>query len=389
VDTWIGALLKLEPVAIVVLLCLLVSLIQGMRRGASGSARHLFFFVWEVVTAVVALILAWKLASRLTIIVKEWLIAREIIVPAEQMNGAKQLWYTFVTSIRDFELLRFGLLFLIGYMLLRFALSWLYPLGGMLFDLIEGKRQPRHNHIYSENDGDSAGRVTGAALGTLMGAGRASIVLVVLFIYVTLLPDGPLTDTIRASAFYSKTAEELLHPVAGDVLARRGPVIAEEVQAEFRRVLQRKYEVIDASVPEDIQEAALAITRHADGDEAKAKALYDWLGSRITYDWDKARNYVDHGVWKEQTPMETFTERQGVCIDTARLYAVMARTAGLEVRVVTGMGADGRGGFGAHAWNEVKLADQGGKWIPLDATWASSGNWFNPARFDETHIRET
>ncbi|MFD0715236.1 transglutaminase domain-containing protein [Paenibacillus sp. GCM10027626] len=386
-NRWLEALFQWEPVAIVVLLLLLGSLIQGMRRGASGSARHLFFFVWEAVTAVLSLILAGKIAAHTTTYVKEWLIAREIMVPNEQMGTLKQLWYTFITSLRDFELLRFGVLFLLAYMLLRFALSWLYPLGGMLFDWLEGNRHQRGRHLENMKQGFT-GRAAGAALGTMMGAGRAFIILSLLFIYISLLPDGPMVDSIRASALYSKTAEELLEPVAGDILTKRGPVLAEEMQAEFRRVLQRKYEVIDAAVPDDIEEAAKAVVKHASTDEEKAKALYDWLGSRIAYDWDKARNYTERGVWKEQNPADTFATRQGVCIDTARLYAVMARTVGLEVRVVTGLGADGSGGFGPHAWNEVRLADQGGKWIPLDATWAASGNWFNPKGFETTHIRE-
>ena len=108
-------------------------------------------------------------------------------------------------------------------------------------------------------------------------------------------------------------------------------------------MLQRKYEVIDAAVPSDIAAASAAVTKNADTDVQKARALYDWVGSRIAYDWDKANNYVDHGIWHEQTPIETFSTRKGVCIDVARLYAVMARSAGLQVRVVTGQGATGDG----------------------------------------------
>lgn len=37
-----------EPIAIIVLLLLIGSLIQGMRRGASGSARRLFFLFGKV-----------------------------------------------------------------------------------------------------------------------------------------------------------------------------------------------------------------------------------------------------------------------------------------------------------------------------------------------------
>jgi len=65
---------------------------------------------------------------------------------------------------------------------------------------------------------------------------------------------------------------------------------------------------------------------------------------------------------------------------------VMARSIDLNVKIVTGLGYDGRGGFGPHAWNEVQLAN--GQWAPLDATWHSSGiNWFNTPDFHKTHVR--
>ncbi|MBB3108443.1 hypothetical protein FHS18_000471 [Paenibacillus phyllosphaerae] len=384
-DSWMQALIKPEPVALIILVVLLGSLIQGMRRGASGSAKHLFFFVWDAATAVLSLIVAGRAASWLSPYVRDWLIAREITVPKQELGMFSQLWYTLITSLRDFELMRFGILFLAVYFLLRFLLSLLHPLGAMLFDLLSRSQTETRMRDAGMR---SASRATGAIIGSLLGVGRAFIVLAILFVYVTLLPDAPLVDSIRGSSFYAKTADEVLMPVAGDVLAKRGPVLTEAVQTEFKRVLQRKYEVIDAAVPPDIEEAARQVTLKAGSDEEKAKALYDWLGTRIAYDWDKARNYEEHGIWKEQSPAETFQTKTGVCIDIARLYAVMARTVGLEVKVVTGQGADGRGGFGPHAWNEVRLNDQEGGWIPLDATWASSGNWFNPEDFEETHIKE-
>ncbi|GGD75337.1 transglutaminase domain-containing protein [Paenibacillus nasutitermitis] len=385
-NTWVHALLKPEPVALMVLLVLLGSLIQGMKRGASGSARRLFFFIWQAAAVILSLLLAGRVAKWLSPLLKNRLIQSGIEVPQEQLGAWKQLWYTLVTSLRDFELLRLGVLFLISYLLLRMLLGWLEPLCGLLFQTLANSREDRgegSEKLLSK----TASRTTGAAIGTLLGAGRAFVIIAFLFVYVTVIPGGPLTESIRASAFYNKTADELLDPVAGDVL-RRGPVFTEAVGVEFRRVLQRKYEVIDANVPEDIGQAAAAVTSKAKTDKDKARALYDWVGSRIAYDWDKADNYEQHGIWKEQTPVDTFNTRLGVCIDVARLYAVMGRSAGLEVRVVTGQGATGSG-YGPHAWNEVRLADQGGIWIPLDATWASSGDWFNPDGFSRTHIRET
>jgi hypothetical protein len=386
-NTWVQALLRPEPVALVVLLVLISSLIQGMRRGASGSAKHLFFFIWQAVTVVVSLLLAGRVTEWLSPLVRDWLIKQHVQVPQHELSTMKQVWYTIVTSLRDFDLLRFGVTFLIAYTLFRYLLSWLYPLCGMLYESYVRSKDTRRTGEGMRFSG-TASRATGAMIGALLGAGRAFVLITILFVYVSMMPSGPLTDSIRASAFYNKTATELLTPVAGDVLTR-GPVFTKAVETEFRRVLQRKYEVIDSAVPANIEQAAVKITKNAGSDEKKARALYDWVGTRIAYDWDKARNYEEHGIWKEQTPTETFNTHKGVCIDVARLYAVMARAAGLEVRVVTGLGATGSGGYGPHAWNEVRLADKDGAWIPLDATWASSGDWFNPSGFSSTHLRET
>ena len=189
-------------------------------------------------------------------------------------------------------------------------------------------------------------------------------------------------------AFVNAVAAQSLEPLAGEALHTRLPVLTETISAEMGDILRRRYEVIDNQVPDDIAGAAAEIAGGASGDEEKARLLYDWVGSRIVYDYDKADNYIQRGIWKEQTPQDTFDSRLGVCIDYARLYAVMARSQGLEVRVVTGLGYDGRGGYGSHAWNEVFVGEREA-WIPLDPTWAGSGNWFNPPDFDETHIKET
>lgn len=373
-----------EPIAIIVLLLLIGSLIQGMRRGASGSARRLFFFVWEGLAVIVCLILAAQLTNTLSPAVAKWLTSK-VKVPLHDLSGVEQAWYTLLTSLRDFALLRYGVLFLLSYLLLRALAALIEPLLERAVEgvLRSGKEEPIA-HLQSRR---SASRAIGALIGAAHGAGRSFVFVVLLFVYVSLVPNGWYVDKISESMVYTKAAS-WLSPVAGDVLAGQGPVLAQAVEAQFKQILQRKYEIIDYAIPAEIEKAALYVTKDAQTNEDKARKLYDFLGTRIAYDWDKARNYEEQGIWKEQTPPETFDTRKGVCIDIARLYAVMARSAGLEVRVVTGMGANGKGGFGPHAWNEVRISEGDNGWIPLDATWANTGNWFNPPAFDDTHIRD-
>ncbi|MGU3472459.1 transglutaminase domain-containing protein [Paenibacillus sp. D51F] len=382
-------LLDMEPVSLAVLLVIAVSLLQGFGRGARNSSQRLFHFIWEGVLLIAALAGAAKLAQLLSSPASRWLQAH-VHLPQKEMAGLEQAWYTFLTSVRDLPLLRFGVLFLIGYALLRLLLSTLTPLAWRAFGAAAYPARTAEEVGEEAGAGSrrSANRAAGAVIGGLHGVGRSLVLLALLFLYVSVFPTAPLAGNIESSPVYRQAADKLLQPVAGGLLEGSGPVITEAVGSEFQQVLQRRYEIIDSNIPADIGDAARQVTAGAVSDRDKAELLYEWLGKRIAYDWDKADNYTSKGIWKEQTPEETFKSRKGVCIDTARLYAVMARSAGLEVRVVTGLGADGRGGFGSHAWNEVKLADEGGKWIPLDATWASTGDWFDTADFDKTHVRK-
>ncbi|MFS0727168.1 transglutaminase domain-containing protein [Paenibacillus sp. 1P07SE] len=377
-DQWLDTLLRFEWVSVLLLLVLAGSLVQGLFYGASGSAKRLFRFLWEAVWIAISLLLAAQAAGLLSPRLQRWLIDRSIRIPDEEMNTLLQIWYAFITGLRDFALLRFGVVFLLAYIVLRGLFALLTP-------IVLHKQGSRGEALTSS--GWLAGllsKLTGAAIGAVHGIGRAFVLLALLFIYVTLLPTAPMADHIQASTTYRETTERLIAPLAGPVLTRHGPVITKAVETEFRQMLQRRYEIIDHAVPAEIGEAARHVTEELDGAEAKARALYDWVGTRIAYDWDKADNYIDHGVWQEQTPQDTFDMRRGVCIDVARLYAVMARSVGLDVRVVTGLGGEG-GNLGPHAWNEVRTEDG---WIPLDATWARAGDWFNPPNFDDTHIRD-
>nr|WP_138754867.1 transglutaminase domain-containing protein [Paenibacillus sinopodophylli] len=382
--SWEQWFTELEPIGIIMFLLLLGSLVQGLRRGASGSAKRLFFFVWEGIVIASCLVLSAQLTNKWSPLFASWL-SEAVKVPTQALSGFEQAWYTLLTSLRDFALLRYGVMFLLGYLLLRALAACLEPWAERIVDSMLRSRS-KEEELFSQGK-KQASRAVGAILGAVHGAGRSFVFVALLFVYVSLMPSGWYVNQISDSSIYNKAAA-WLSPVAGDVLAGQGPVFTEAVEAQFRQILQRKYEMIDYAIPTEIEQAALYVTKDAQTNEEKARSLYDWLGTRIVYDYEKASNYEEKGIWKEQTPPETFDTRKGVCIDIARLYAVMARSVGLEVRVVTGMGADGIGGFGPHAWNEVRIGEGDESFIPLDATWANAGDWFNPPAFDETHIRD-
>ena len=118
-------------------------------------------------------------------------------------------------------------------------------------------------------------------------------------------------------------------------------------------------------------------------DEAKAYAIYQWVGQNITYDNKKAQELEDGDVNLKSGAIAAFDTREGVCFDYASLYVAMARDAGLKVRLITGEGFDGTQ-WVSHAWNQVYIPSQN-KWINVDCTFYDAGNFFNSSDFNEYH----
>jgi len=378
-ESWLQSLFDLNLVSALLLVILLFSIVQGLLRGASRSAGRLVSLVSGGVLSVLGLLASIPLTVWLSPIVQKWLAG--IALPERELSQWEQVYFTLLSAVRDFPLMRFAVLFMISYWLIRtvLGLASAFALGGknssFLGRLIFGGERPA----------SLLSRVAGAGIGAVIGLARCLMVIAVLFIAVTLFPDSGFSRYVQASPVYQHGARTVIEPLSGNLIKEKLPVFTRSVEEELNGILQQRYEVIDANIPQDIELAAAEITKKAESDEEKARLLYDWVGSRVTYDYDKVRDYEDNGHWREQTPQMTFDTKRGVCIDYSRLYAVMARSQGLDVKVVTGLGYDGRGGYGPHAWNEVYLKEQK-KWVPLDATWASSGDWFNPPAFEETHI---
>lgn len=358
---------------------LLLALFQGWRRGASNSAGRLFTMLSGAILTLLGLAISVPFTIWLSSRVQLWLADYSAKVPSGDLSGWERAYYTFMTSMADFPLMRFAVLFIISYSFIRLLFA-------VLISLIFGGRRS----LFNRSKGRPANfisRLTGLVIGGLIGVARCIVVVALLFIYVTLYPTQPFSQHVEASPIYQDGAQMIIEPLSGNLVKEKLPVFTKAVEQELGGILQRKYDIIDRSIPVDIEQAAAKIAGQANTEEEKARLLYDWVGTRVTYDYSKVDDYEQKGIWHEQTPQDTFDTKLGVCIDYARLYAVMARSQGLKVKVVTGLGYNGQGGYGPHAWNEVYLTDQN-KWIPLDPTWAKSGNWFNPPKFAETHVEE-
>lgn len=371
---------SINLISILIVLTIAASVLQGFFRGGSGSARHFVGMLVEAGIVILSMLVAWKSVQLVSPWIQSWLKGLDLQIPAVEISTMKQVYYTVMTSLRDFPLLRFGVIFLLGYVVIKQILN-------RVVDIVLG-RWLAERYAIPNRSHSLLSSVSGGAIGSIAGFARALMLIAILFIYVTLFPHSMVTPYIESSHMYQKGAKEVISPFTGDFIAEKAPVFTRAVEQEFTNILQRKYEVLDAKIPSNISDAAKEITANGKTDEEKAKLLYSWVGTRVQYDWDKVKLYEEQRIWKEQSPEDTFNTREGVCIDYSRLYAQMARSIGLDVKVVTGLGYDGQGGYGPHAWNEVYLKETD-RWVPLDSTWVASGaNWFNPPNFDQTHVRD-
>ena len=132
------------------------------------------------------------------------------------------------------------------------------------------------------------------------------------------------------------------------------------------------YSVKDALVKKDatgyandgkeVFDAAFAavnqVVKDGMSEEEKVKAIHDYLIYSANYVNDG--NYQSAENWASGAG-GVLIHKEGVCNSYAIAFYMMAVSAGLDCRYVTGT-ADG----GGHAWNQVKVD---GKWYYIDCTW--------------------
>ncbi|MDP4144296.1 MAG: transglutaminase-like domain-containing protein [Bacillota bacterium] len=116
---------------------------------------------------------------------------------------------------------------------------------------------------------------------------------------------------------------------------------------------------------------------------SKARRLYNWVGKNISYDNEKANKVLNNDYNVESGAIPTFATRKGICFDYASLYTAMCRADGIKVRIVTGQGFNGVN-WVSHAWNQVFITEEN-RWINVDCTFASGGNYFDTTVFAVDH----
>jgi transglutaminase/protease-like cytokinesis protein 3 len=114
------------------------------------------------------------------------------------------------------------------------------------------------------------------------------------------------------------------------------------------------------------KEVAWALTSPFASQRLKARAIYAWVCTNITYDrnvYTVQRNQV------QITPADVLRCRKTSCEGYARLLIELCAAIGIEAVKVVGVAKGGGNIDERHAWNLVRLD---GQWVEVDATWGSS-----------------
>lgn len=102
-------------------------------------------------------------------------------------------------------------------------------------------------------------------------------------------------------------------------------------------------------------------------DYRKARTIYDWICSNITYDYDTLN---DSGYMLKYTAYAALMNRTAVCNGYAELFYCLAHEAGLNVKFISGSVTYSDAG---HAWNIVEID---GAYYCVDSTWdAGNREW--------------
>lgn len=97
-----------------------------------------------------------------------------------------------------------------------------------------------------------------------------------------------------------------------------------------------------------------------EGEEAKIKAIHDWLANNIRYDF----------TYEKKKAIIGLTEGKMVCTGYTQLFYLFGKKAGIDVEVIGGVGTNDDGSFSMtdneHIWNRVRL---NGEYKYIDVTW--------------------
>ncbi len=122
---------------------------------------------------------------------------------------------------------------------------------------------------------------------------------------------------------------------------------------------------ISFSANDSVCKKAAALCKGQKGDQAKIRAIYNYIARNFKYDYDFAGKVIS-GQIRSYTPdpANILSNKKGVCYDFASLFAAMCRSQGIPCKLVKGYSTKVSG---YHAWNSV-YDSKTAQWYTMDLT---------------------
>ncbi len=160
-------------------------------------------------------------------------------------------------------------------------------------------------------------------------------------------------------------------------------------EKSFRSMLDKKYSPKKNRSPyytknlkyaSQIKSKTKAIIKDCKSNEAKTKAIHDWLAKNIQYNYEALYSGSYDAQWNSADPDWVYKHKKAICSGYARLARVMFTYAGVPCLNIVGKadgikaGVDYSGYTDSnHEWNAVYL---NGSWRLLDITWDSPNKYY-------------
>ncbi|MFA9397366.1 MAG: transglutaminase-like domain-containing protein [Clostridiaceae bacterium] len=194
---------------------------------------------------------------------------------------------------------------------------------------------------------------------------------------------------LEQSIPYKYICEQAIIPITNSKIAKNLPnIIDNSFKVEVKKQTNNENTLVyyngitleeGVRSNEEIDDISEIITKNEINDENRAKRIYQWIGTNIEYDNEKANKILANDFSASSGAIPCFNQKAGICFDYSCLFVSMCRANDIKVRLITGQGFNGVSWVG-HAWNEVYLENQN-KWINVDTTFYSGGNYFDSNRF--------
>lgn len=127
------------------------------------------------------------------------------------------------------------------------------------------------------------------------------------------------------------------------------------VDKDIRRATELSYDWT-----KEYQSFTDEICKDSSSDKEKVLAIYDWVITNISYDYDADPMYQSIEINR------TVTTRKGICFDFANLFTMMCRSQGIPCYSVDGYKKDDENSL--HTWNRVYYDEN---WWNCDVTFDS------------------